>query len=62
MRLAARVRGVGLLGPGLEALRAGNAAARGLPLLRLLARREAGTAVLPGVGGALAVTTSGPDS
>ena len=44
----------------LEALRAGNAAARCLPLLRLLARHEPGTVVLPGVGSALAITTAPP--
>jgi hypothetical protein len=44
----------------LEALRAHNAAARCLPLLRLLARRESGAVVLPGVGSALAVTTGLP--
>lgn len=43
---------------GLEALRRGNAAARALPLLRLLARREAGVVVLPGVASAWQVSVT----
>jgi hypothetical protein len=42
--------------PGLEHLRAHNAAARALPLLALLARGAPGTVVLPAVGGGLRVT------
>lgn len=43
----------------LETLRRSNPAARGLPLLQLLARRQAGAVVLPSPGGALRVTLSG---
>lgn len=42
----------------LEGLRKSNAAARALPLLRLLARRESGTVVVPGVSGAVRLSLS----
>jgi hypothetical protein len=45
---------------GLEALRAGNPAARGLPLLALLARGGAGTVHLPAGGPTLSVTLAAP--
>lgn len=40
-----------MIDPALEQLRTGNPAARSLPLLALLARREAGTVALPYVAG-----------
>ncbi|MGK2941844.1 MAG: beta-ketoacyl synthase chain length factor [Immundisolibacter sp.] len=45
-----RVAETGLPDAGLEALRLSNAAARTLPLLALLARREPGTVLLDGAG------------
>ena len=47
-------------GAALEALRAGNPAARSLPLLELLARRAAGAAHLAAADGTLTVTLAAP--
>lgn len=45
---------------GLESLRRANPAARALPLLRLLARRDAGAVLLPSPGGLLSVSVAAP--
>ena len=50
IELVPRVAETGMPEAGLETLRLGNAAARALPLLGLLARRKPGTVLLDGAG------------